>query len=526
MDNKKNKLLFNLIVFSGIFLRIFKLNSQSVWIDEYITADLSYGVNIIYVFFNSLANNPHPPLFFILEYFILKLFGISEFSIRVLPAFFGCLSIFVFYKVVRSFFSEKISLIALFLFCFNPYQIYYSQEARMYSLFMLISLIIIYYFLLSIKYNSFLFFPFTLWSIIGVYIHNYTILLLIILNLLIFFKYKEEIRTNLWLKSNMIIFFFWLPLLLFFIKGIGGDGYSHKVNIFIAPLFTLKNHIFGLSTDFNLITIIGLMIVIFLILNTVLTNRDKTKKIINILTEILSLFIFVPWVESIFGKPIYSDRTLIVIAPILLILISIGASYLSRKGLFVFLGVIIFIYIFSLNNYYFNENYQKINYKEQFKYITEKYKDADLLIHTYVNSYAAFEFYNKLMYKKGYENRLISEIPEFKGNKIQLLIREIWSDLKNKLKEYLKIDIYSGYDKNILTEDEFKEKLKKTKRLWLIADNATGRKRNWLPLGNIWYSTQKFGDDFDLGKISDAKNFQLIEKKDFYGTSIYLLEQK
>lgn len=526
MDNKKYKLLFNFIVLSGIFLRLFKLTSQSVWIDEYITADLSSGPNIIYIFFNSLANNPHPPLFFILEYFIIKLFGISEFSIRLLPALFGIISIFVFYKVIRSFFSEKISFIALFLFCFNPYQIYYSQEARMYSLFMFITLIIIYYFILSIKYNSFLFWPFTLWSIAGLYTHNYTVLLLIILNFLIFIKYKEEIRMNLWIKSNIIILLFWLPLLLFFLKGLGGEGYSHKVNIFLAPLFTIKNHIFGLTIDFNLLTIIGLIIVLFLILNTILTNRDKTKKIINILTEILLLFILIPWIESIIGKPVYSDRTLIPIASIFLILISVGASYLSRNGLIIFLVLISFIYIISLNNYYFNKNYQKINYKEQFKKITEQYKEGDLLIHTYVNSYAAFEFYNKLKYKTGYENRLLREIPEFKGNNLQIFIREIWRVFKDNLKRNFKIDIYSGYDKNIMPETELKEKIKNLKRIWLISDNEIGRKRNWLPQGNIWNSNQNPGEDFSLEKFIVLKNFQPVQKIDYYGVSVYLLEKK
>ncbi len=526
MDNKKYKLLFNFIILSGIFLRIFKLTSQSVWIDEYITADFSSGENLIYVFFNSLANNPHPPLFFIFEYFFIKLFGISEFSIRIFPSLIGVVSIFVFYKFMRSFFSEKISLIALFLFCFNPYLIYYSQEARMYSFFMLVSLIIVYYFLLSIKYNSFLFLPFTIWSIIGLYIHNYTILLLIILNLLIFVKYKEEIRINLWIRSNIIIFLFWLPLILFFIKGIGGEGYSYKVNIFIAPLFTIKNHILGFTIDFNLITIISFIIVILLILNTIFTNRDKTKKIIDILTEILILFICIPWIFSMIAKPVYSDRTLIVIAPLFLILISAGASYLSKNGLIIFIALISLVYIISLNNYYFKKDYQKIKYEEQFKKVSEEYKEGDLLLHAYVNSYAAFEFYNKLKYNKGYENKLSGEIPEFKGDKIQLFIRDLWRKFKDILKKYFKIDIYSGYDKNILPDSELNEKIKNIKRIWIIADNEIGRKRNWLPLGNIWYSKQKFGQDFILENFGWLKNFLLINKINYYGSDIYLLEKK
>lgn len=196
MNNKNRQILFYAIVFFGIFLRLFKLNYPGITIDEYITANFCTGKNLLYLIFDTLANNPHPPLFFILEYIITRIFGISEVSIRILPALFSIISIFVFYKFVRSFFSEKISLIALFLFCFNPYLVYYSHDARMYSFFLLVAMLIIYYFLLSIKYNSFLFVPFIFWSIIGLYIHNYTLNLLIILNFLVFFKYYEEIRLN------------------------------------------------------------------------------------------------------------------------------------------------------------------------------------------------------------------------------------------------------------------------------------------------------------------------------------------
>jgi len=527
MNNKNKQFIFYAIVFFGIFLRLFKLNYPGITVDEYITSNFCSGKNLLYLIFDTLANNPHPPLFFILEYIITAIFGISEISIRILPALFSIISIFVFYKFVRSFFSEKISFIALFLFCFNPYLIYYSHDARMYPFFLLVSILIIYYFLMSIKYNSFLFVPFIFWSIIGLYVHNYTFNLLLILNFLVFLKYYEEIRLNQWIKANIIIFLFWVPLIPFYIKSVLGDAYSLKVGLLLAPFYTIKNFIFGLTINFNLFIIVAFIFITFLIFNAIITNRDKTKKQINLLVEISLLFIAIPWIESIILTPVYSDRTLIIIVPYIIILVSIGASYLSKNGLTIFLLIIVFIYAISNYNFFYNKDFQNINYGEQFDFLLNKIDDSDVIIHTNTSSYAAYEFYNKLKYKKNFENRLLQEIPEFKGGKLKFIVRDMWRRFNDFLKKYFDIYVYSGYDKNILPEKELYEKIKDIKRIWLVVDNENGIQRICLPFGNVWYSKTKIKDVPVVENIDWVKKFfNIKEKKDFYGTSIYLLEKK
>jgi hypothetical protein len=64
MNNKNKQILFYAIVFFGIFLRLFKLNYPGITVDEYITSNFCSEKNLLYLIFDTLANNPHPPLFF------------------------------------------------------------------------------------------------------------------------------------------------------------------------------------------------------------------------------------------------------------------------------------------------------------------------------------------------------------------------------------------------------------------------------------------------------------------------------
>jgi len=525
----KNQVILYTVFAVGILLRIFKLGSQSVWIDEFITAGFAADKNLLYVTLDSLANNPHPPLFFILEHLICSLIGYSEISIRLLPLCFGIISMFVFYKLVRMFFSEQISLIAVFLFCISPYQVYYSQEARNYTMFLMVSMLMMYYFIISIKYNSFVFGKFVLWSIIGIYTHTFSLLLLLIMNSLIFTVYKEEIRLNLWIKAQAIIAIFFLPICIFYIKGFSGQEYYHNVGMLLAPMHTIKNYIFGITIGWNIFTIAAFIAAIYIMMVGVFTYRQKHSKILQIMLWVTALFILTPWLISLLmSKPIYSERLFILVSALVLIILAVGISYLSDYGIALAVAVILAINCTALFNYYFNEKYQKSDYKDQFLQIEKQWKEGDAIVHSFVSSYASFEFYNRIMYKTNYENRMLGEIPEFKGSGIKMKIREMWRQFKEDiLLKKLNIDIYAGYDKNTLPSAEAMELMKNYSRIWFIRDNKIGEKQVWLPMGYIWNSNIELGEPPDVEQIPWVKKYFKVEKQEhFYTDDIFLLEAK
>ncbi|MCX8093628.1 MAG: glycosyltransferase family 39 protein, partial [Candidatus Goldbacteria bacterium] len=459
-------------------------------------------------------------------HFVVKLFGNSEFTLRFISVLFGIINIFIVYKIARSFFSEEIAFITLILFSMSSYQIYYSQEARMYTMYLAFSLLIIYYFLISIKYNSFAYAPYIVFSVLGLYTHIYILFLIIIINLIYFLKYKEDIRENLWIKANMIILVFCLPLLPFLLKTIAIGGVANKVNIILAPIYTFKSFLFGLTVNMNFFVIMMSLFFVFLILISIFSNRRyKEKKVIDVLIIIALLFILIPWLQSIIGKPVYSNRTLMPVSFIFLLLSAIGISYLFR-GIKITIIVLYLIFNFySLFNYYFIDKYQKINYKKLFNVIVDEVdtqKKEMIIIHTNIPSYASFEYLNKFRYKTNFENRYLSEIPEYKGSKLKLFIRDSWRVFKEKFK----IDIYAGYDKNILTENELKEKINNYQRIYLVIDDKNGLKQIDLPHSHVWETDYVPYKVFELKDLWWVNNFNIKDIKEIYGCKLYKLEKK
>ncbi|MBA2566244.1 MAG: glycosyltransferase family 39 protein, partial [Thermoleophilaceae bacterium] len=80
-----------------------------------------------------------PPLYYVLAWAWTEIFGLGEIGVRSLSALLGTLTIPVAYLAARELASRRAGLVAAALVALNPYLIWFSQEARAYSLFILLS---------------------------------------------------------------------------------------------------------------------------------------------------------------------------------------------------------------------------------------------------------------------------------------------------------------------------------------------------------------------------------------------------
>ena len=147
----KNKLFFLLFISLGI--RLISLN-QSLWLDEAISAQVvkTYSYSDIVSKFSPL--DFHPPLFYLTLKTWTSVFGFSEIALRLPSVIFSLITIYLVYR----FFGFSASL----LLALNPLYLYYSQEARMYSL---VTLLVFCAFLAFKKQKISLYFLFTFLSI-------------------------------------------------------------------------------------------------------------------------------------------------------------------------------------------------------------------------------------------------------------------------------------------------------------------------------------------------------------------------
>jgi mannosyltransferase len=120
------------ILLVGGTIRLIGLNRLSLWLDEafsllYSKQDWSAAAG-----FNGFYS-PHPPLYFLMTK-VANIVLPDATAGRVLSALFGVLALPVFYQLARRLLDQVAAIVATGVFTLNPIHVYYSQEARMYSM--------------------------------------------------------------------------------------------------------------------------------------------------------------------------------------------------------------------------------------------------------------------------------------------------------------------------------------------------------------------------------------------------------
>ncbi|MCX6724644.1 MAG: glycosyltransferase family 39 protein, partial [Candidatus Shapirobacteria bacterium] len=134
-----------LVLIFGLVLRLINLN-QSLWLDETVQALTSKGsfLNV----FNELQGDFHPPLYHLLMWGWVHIFGNGEIVMRIPSVLFGVATIWVVYqigKLIKP--KSSLPLLAALLMAIAPFHVYYSQEARTYAFTAFTTVLSFYYFL-------------------------------------------------------------------------------------------------------------------------------------------------------------------------------------------------------------------------------------------------------------------------------------------------------------------------------------------------------------------------------------------
>ena len=142
-----------LILLAGAALRLYRLGADSLWYDETVSTYLA-GSRLPELLRHT-AGDIHPPGFYILLRGWLVLMGYPtghadahgiglEFSAAFFSLFFGVLLIALVYALARRVANDRVGLIAALLVALSPYNIWYSQEVRMYTLGAALGVLVVY----------------------------------------------------------------------------------------------------------------------------------------------------------------------------------------------------------------------------------------------------------------------------------------------------------------------------------------------------------------------------------------------
>jgi uncharacterized membrane protein len=117
-------------------LRFSTLHVQSYWFDEAVTVQLVRG-SFGHMLSSIGGSESTPPLYYAVAWVWSRVFGHGEVGLRSLSALAGTLVVPVAYAAGRELASRRTALVIAALAALNPLLIWYSQEARSYSLLVL-----------------------------------------------------------------------------------------------------------------------------------------------------------------------------------------------------------------------------------------------------------------------------------------------------------------------------------------------------------------------------------------------------
>ncbi|MBN1952433.1 MAG: glycosyltransferase family 39 protein [Bacteroidales bacterium] len=125
------------ILVLGFILRLVYLDSNDLALDE--PFSVFHAQLSVKDILESLKGLNNPPLNELILHFWIKLFGMSVFSVRFPALIFGTVNLLLIYLVARKMFDIRVAMLALILVVFSNYQLFFSHEARVYSLFALLT---------------------------------------------------------------------------------------------------------------------------------------------------------------------------------------------------------------------------------------------------------------------------------------------------------------------------------------------------------------------------------------------------
>ena len=142
-----------LILLAGAALRLYRLGADSLWYDETVSTYLA-GSRLPELLRHT-AGDIHPPGYYILLRGWLVLMGYPtghadahgiglEFAAAFFSLFFGVLLIALVYALARRVANRQVGLIAALLVALSPYNVWYSQEVRMYTLGAALGVVVVY----------------------------------------------------------------------------------------------------------------------------------------------------------------------------------------------------------------------------------------------------------------------------------------------------------------------------------------------------------------------------------------------
>jgi len=446
-------ILFFTLISIAISIPLMYLNSirldeaQSIW-------QVSHSISEI---LDIVGRDVHVPLYHIILHFWQGIFDNSIISARYLSLLLSIISIPFVYILASKIYTPQIALMTTILFILSPFINWYANEARMYSLLLLLAVLNSIFFIDILKQDkNKSWIGFVLTAILGIYTH-YFYWLFLLSNALFYITNYRKFQKNLLSKfiiSSVIIIISILPWIYYVISlGAAANTKPRLQSPTSIDFFNIfSQYIFGFQPDIiNSIVLASWPVVVIIIFTSLQRKLHysvfNTFVIFQILIPVGLAFILS------YLRPIFLSRYLIITSLFLyLYIVYIINTYFKKQFKLLYIGVI-FIIGLSLLLQIFNPNTPvKENFEDISLYLRFKATARDVIVLSAPFIIYPFEYYYQGITSVEtfpiWDRSKVSSIPPFDSDKIEEQV--------NRIKEghqymYVILSYDQGYEKEFKT---------------------------------------------------------------------------
>jgi len=435
----KEKAAVYLVITLAFALRLYHLGDQSLWYDEAHSLLMSQkdpGSIIA-----ATAQDTMPPL----SYLLLHVWGAfaDDFYVRFPSALFSALCVPLVYSLARMLFqnytpayAQGIALLAALITALSPFQIYFAQEARMYSLLASLTLLAAASLVRAGRNDSTRWWAiYSISTALALYTHGLAALVLLSAAVAAALYYRDARffirKLTISTAISFLAFAPWGLVLAQQSARVLGSFWVSQPSV-VAPIATLFVFLYGASLPRYLLPLGLFLSILAAALGTYMWLRRRGLRVLiqpGQAENFLLLYAGLPIVGLYFIsliRPLYLERVIIgatfpwYIA--LALILSRGYSHsrlgsrasrirflssISRWPVVLLRSLIITLALVGLWDWYFNPSFAKPPLKEAAAYISGNWVSGDAILHTSDGSYLPFQ-----LYLPGQNNLLLYGDPE------------------------------------------------------------------------------------------------------------------
>ena len=376
-----------IIFLIGAFLRLTALNRQSLWFDEadVVVRALQPLGQVMETF---VAPGENGPIYNIMLALWIRMAGISEIAVRLPSAVFGVIALPLIYLLARRIAGSTVALIATALLAISPYHIWYSQEAKMYTMVVALALGSTWALVTALERNErWWWVAYAVVTTLMFYTHVATILVFGAQLLYAIGTWREwSSRRRPWLIAIGVLTLPYIPIGLWAMRVIGGqaDTWHPAVTLWSAlETFAVKFAVDRYDDDIRIwASILYAVLAVAGIAGLAYWRRREKWWLL------VALLVVVPviglWLVSL-QQSVFSDRYGIVALPFYLILVSAALGWMLRRQYAWSLAVVAMIFLVSfawapIRDVNRTESAEKEDWRSAYAWVADRHEPGDALV--------------------------------------------------------------------------------------------------------------------------------------------------